>query len=109
MGYGMKPYVYLNEGTIKRIHVDRRVIAQNLKRGENSPPVKVQTSKGSIACYGVTIFGGSRVIYSPEKPLSCGARLWIETRAETMQQYSPRPGAAPSAGGRPKKKNPRHR
>ena len=23
--------------------------------------------------------GGSDVIYSPDKPLSCGARVWIET------------------------------
>ena len=23
--------------------------------------------------------GGSRVVYSPDKPLSCGAKVWIET------------------------------
>ena len=30
----------------------------------------------------VIIDGPSKVIYSPDKPLSCGARVWIETRSE---------------------------
>jgi hypothetical protein len=24
----------------------------------------------------------ARVVYSPDKPLSCGARVWIETEAD---------------------------
>ena len=32
--------------------------------------------------YEVEIHGPSRVIYSPDKPLSCGARVWIETKSE---------------------------
>ena len=28
------------------------------------------------------IKGPSKVVYSPNKPLSCGARVWIETEAE---------------------------
>jgi len=30
----------------------------------------------------VKVLGPAEVIYSPDKPLHCGARLWIETRAE---------------------------
>ena len=30
----------------------------------------------------VEILGESKVVYSPDKPLSCGARVWIETNAE---------------------------
>ena len=30
----------------------------------------------------VEILGPSKVVYSPDKPLSCGARVWIETEAE---------------------------
>lgn len=85
----MKQYIYLKAGTIKRIHVDKRVIMANLKHGRNDPPVTVQTSKGSVKTYGVTIFGPSRMVYSPDKPLSCGARLWLETHAETLQKYNP--------------------
>jgi hypothetical protein len=30
----------------------------------------------------VAIHGSSKVVYSPDKPLSCGARVWIETQAD---------------------------
>ena len=30
----------------------------------------------------VEILGESKVIYRPDKPLSCGAKVWIETEAE---------------------------
>lgn len=70
------------KGTIKRIHVDKHVIAFNRKHGSNEPAITVQLSKGSIKAYGVDIKGPSQVIYRPHKPLSCGARLWIETTAE---------------------------
>ena len=30
----------------------------------------------------VEINGPSKVIYSPDKPLSCGAKVWVETEAE---------------------------
>ncbi len=28
--------------------------------------------------HSVAIVGGAKVIYSPDKPLACGARVWIE-------------------------------
>ena len=71
-------------GIIKRIHVDKRVIAQNLKNGTNLPPITVQTSMGPHKAYEVQIRGPSVFKYSPTKPLSCGARLWVETRAEVV-------------------------
>ena len=64
------------EGYIKRLHVDKRMIAQ---RAPN--PVTIQTSKGSIKATRVKVLGPSEFVYEPEDPLSCGARLWIETRA----------------------------
>lgn len=63
-------------GTIKRLHVDRQLIAQKA-----SNPITIQTSKGSIKASGVEIQGASRFVYQPDDPLSCGARLWIETTA----------------------------
>lgn len=72
----------LKRGTIKRIHVDRHVIAGNKKHGTNNPPITVQTSKGSLKTYEAVIKGSSRFVYRPNKPLSCGARVWIETLAE---------------------------
>lgn len=72
----------LKAGTIKRIHVDKQVIQKNRKYGTNLPPITVQTSKGPFKTYKARIMGPSEFIYSPEKPLNCGARLWIETKAE---------------------------
>jgi hypothetical protein len=28
--------------------------------------------------------GPSEVIYSPDKPLSCGAKVWVETHSEVL-------------------------
>lgn len=77
----------LPAGTIKRVHVDRRVIAANTKTGRTDPPITVQTSKGPLKAMAVHIEGPSRFVYSPAKPLGCGARLWIVTRAE-LRLYS---------------------
>ena len=70
-------------GTIKRIHVDRRVMAHNLKYHTSKPPITVQTSRGSVKAQRVDIQGHSRMVY-PGKQLSCGARVWVETRAMLM-------------------------
>ena len=42
----------------------------------------VKTYKSNTYCDEVILKGNSRVIYSPDKPLSCGARVWIETNDE---------------------------
>jgi hypothetical protein len=71
----------LQAGTIKRIHVNQHVIRRNAKTNDNLPPLSVKTSKGTIPCSGVVIHGAAEVRYSPDRPLACGARVWIETRA----------------------------
>lgn len=72
----------LKEGIIKRIHVDRHVLAKNKKLGENERAITVQTSKGPVKGHRVLIYGTSDVIQNEEQPLSCGARVWVETKAE---------------------------
>ena len=79
----------ITKGTIKRIHVDRHVIAANAKHGRNDAPITVQTSRGPHKAYQVKIAGPSTFVYRPEKPLSCGAKLWIETHAEVSLDQSP--------------------
>jgi hypothetical protein len=66
---------------LKRIHVDQHVIRRNKKNGTDDPPLSVKTYKDNIKCRKILIDGPSSVIYSPDKPLSCGARVWIETTA----------------------------
>ena len=74
----------IKSGTIKRLHVDKHIIAKNRKLPveEHLAPLTIQTSKGPIKANTVSINGPSEFKYRPHKPLSCGARLWIETKAE---------------------------
>lgn len=72
----------LLSGTIKRIHVNQRTIRANAKRGTTDPVITVQHKGRPILASSVKIHGPSEVVYSPDKPLSCGARLWIETKAQ---------------------------
>lgn len=72
--------VKLPAGTIKRIHVDQKRIRKNTKQGTDLAAITVQTSKGPIKCHEVAIDGPSKMVYRPHDPLSCGARLWIETK-----------------------------
>ena len=74
----------LVEGRVKRIHVHQQAIAANRKdRTTERPVLTVQTSRGPVHGHEVEIKGASRVVYS-EEPLSCGARVWIETTAEVV-------------------------
>jgi len=42
----------------------------------------VKTYKSNTYASEVIIRGDSKVVYSPNKPLSCGAHVWIETQSE---------------------------
>jgi alanine racemase len=66
------------------IHVNQHNIKHNAKTGENKPVLTVKTYKANRYAHDVEILGASRVIYSPECPLDCGARVWIETKAEVI-------------------------
>jgi hypothetical protein len=63
------------------IHVNQHVIKSNSKTGERKPVLTVKTYKSNTYAHEVEISGPSRVVYSPDKPLSCGAKVWIETYA----------------------------
>jgi hypothetical protein len=67
---------------IKRIHVNMHKIKANKKHGTNDPVITVKTSKSNTYAHEVSILGPSKVVYKPNKPLSCGAKVWIETTAE---------------------------
>ena len=67
---------------IKRIHVNQHVIKRNRKPGENEPVLTVKTYKSNTYGHTITIHGPSKIVYSPDKPLSCGAQVWIETSSE---------------------------
>ena len=64
-----------------RIHVNQHNIRANAK-GADLPVLTVKTYKENVKCNRVAVHGPSTVVYSPDKPLSCGAKVWIETEAE---------------------------
>ena len=66
----------------KRIHVNQHKIRSNKKNNLNEPVITVKTSKSNNYGHEVEILGPSKIIYSPDKPLSCGAKVWIATEAE---------------------------
>ena len=63
------------------IHVNMHNIRYNTKHGNIKPVITVKQGKKNTYCNDVVIDGPARVVYSPEKPLSCGARVWIETES----------------------------
>jgi hypothetical protein len=71
----------VRKGLTKRIHINKHVIAANNKNGTDYPAVTVQLSTGALRAHNVEIRGPSRLV-TGDKPLKCGARIWIETAAE---------------------------
>lgn len=64
---------------LKRIHINQWKIKLRV-----ADPIAVQTSRQVYNAAAVEIQGPSELIYSPDKPLKCGAHLWIETKASVI-------------------------
>ncbi|NES86815.1 MAG: DNA-binding protein [Moorea sp. SIO2B7] len=61
------------------IHVNQRVIRNNLKTGERNAVITVKRGSQNIYAHTVEVNGRCRVMYRPDNSLDCGARVWIET------------------------------
>ena len=66
------------------IHVNQHKIRSNCKNNTNEAVLTCKTYKSNTYAHEVDIKGPSKVIYSPDKPLSCGAKVWIETESEVV-------------------------
>jgi hypothetical protein len=69
----------------KIIHINQHVIKANRKNNERNPVITVKTYKNNTYGHEVRVYDkdgieAARVVYSPDKPLSCGAHVWIETK-----------------------------
>lgn len=64
-----------------RIHVNQHVIKANRVNKENNPVLSIMTYRSTVRAHEIRIVGPSKIVHSPDKPLSCGARVWIETEA----------------------------
>ena len=82
-------YIKIANTRRKRIHVNRQILARNLKHLMNNPAVGVEVSgEPKYYAHKVEILGPSDVIHQQEKPLKCGARCWIETKAPVVLHTS---------------------
>ena len=75
------------------IHVNQHVIKSNRKKGEVEPVLTCKTYKTNTYAHEAIIRDAegnevARVVYRPDKPLSCGAHVWIETElnVETIKK-----------------------
>ena len=69
------------------IHVNQHVIKSNRKKGELEPVLTCKTYKTNTYAHEAIIRDAegnevARVVYRPDKPLSCGAHVWIETQLD---------------------------
>jgi hypothetical protein len=73
------------------IHVNQHKIKANAKNGTEDPVLTIKTYKSNTYAHTAIIYGqdgleAARIIYQPDDPLSCGARVWIETQGKVEAQ-----------------------
>lgn len=68
-----------------KVHVNQHRIRSNAKTGAREPVITVKTYKSNEYATRVRINGPSEVVYSPDKPLSCGAKVWIEAEYDDLE------------------------
>jgi len=66
----------------KVIHINQHNIKHNRKSEDKKPVITCKTYLENIKCNGLEIDGPCKIVYSPNKPLPCGATVWIETKSE---------------------------
>ena len=71
---------------ITRIHVNQHHIRANARDGGDRPVLTVKDSRRNRKGRRATVHGPSEVVYRPERPLACGARVRVETTAEVTAE-----------------------
>jgi hypothetical protein len=69
------------------IHVNQHIIKSNNKNDVCEPVLTCKHRKENNYAHEAIIYDSNgeecvRVVYRPDKPLSCGAKVWIETYNE---------------------------
>jgi hypothetical protein len=78
----------MSKPLLKRIHVNQHNVKTNAKNGNQDLPVfTVKSSRGNVTALEVHIDGPSKLVYQPEKPLSCGAKCWLETKSPVFVKH----------------------
>jgi len=71
------------------IHINQHKIRANTKTGTRDPVITCKTYRDNQYASSVSVLDeqgneACKIIYSPDKPLSCGARVWIETNNQII-------------------------
>lgn len=71
------------------IHVNQHIIKKNRKLDQTEPVLTVKTYKDNRYAMQADIVDKqgtvvASVVYRPNKPLSCGAHVWIETNNKVV-------------------------
>jgi hypothetical protein len=66
-----------------KLHVNQHVIRSNIHAEIKEPPLRIIRKGRSEPAFNIEILDkagtvAGRIVYSPDKPLKCGARVWIE-------------------------------
>ena len=66
------------------IHVNQHIIRRNGKTGEREPVLTCKSGRSNTYAHEAIIRDVegrevARVVYRPDHPLACGAKVWIET------------------------------
>jgi hypothetical protein len=83
---GKKNTPLYGKKNVTRVHVNQQRIRSNAKLPESKRQPVITVKSGSSNRYGfaVEITGPSYLVYSPDDPLSCGAKLWLETDSKVI-------------------------
>jgi len=66
------------------VHVNQHNVKHNAKSPDRKPVLTVKTYKSNEYGNEVEILGPCKIVYRPDNPLSCGAKVWIETTNEVI-------------------------
>ena len=74
----------------KIIHVNQHKIKHNTKHGTDEPVLTIKTYKDNDYAHEAVLRTKdgeqvAKIIYRPHKPLSCGARVWIELDTNNIE------------------------
>lgn len=85
----MKNIIHINQHNIKH---NNKILSGKNPDGEMRPVITSKTYKENTYSNGVDIIKDGQVVatikYSPNKPLSCGAHVWIEVNTDVVDVVS---------------------
>tara|TARA_R100001163_G_C5068474_1_gene208856 strand:- start:3081 stop:3335 length:255 start_codon:yes stop_codon:yes gene_type:complete len=74
-----------------KIHINQHIIKYNRKHNKSEPCITVKDYKENRYASTVYIVDSegevvAKVIYRPNKPLTCGAECWVETELKVVTE-----------------------